>query len=334
MSENGSIETDQTRVAMKFNKYYTNVASQLLNDLGKANTKYQDYLKNPNESTLFLKETDHGEILKLLSSLDTSKAGDIYSITPKLLKCAKFELVENLTKMFNKSLKLGIFPDPLKLAKVIPIHKDGSRLVVSNYRPISLLPILGKIFERIIYTRLYGFVEKYKIITNNQYGFQRNKSTEHALIDIHEKILHAIENKETPCCVFLDFAKAFDTVNHQILLRKLEHYGIRGLGNKLLQSYLTNRQQCVSVAGSNSKLKNIEHGVPQGSILGPLLFLIYINDICESSSKLSFFLFADDTTLFYSHKDTKVIKETFNRELITISDWLKANKLSLNVKKN
>ena len=176
-------------------------------------------------------------------------------------------------------------------------------------------------------------MEKHNIISKHQYGFQRNKSTEHAIIDIHERILQSIEKKETPCCVFLDFAKAFDTVNHRILLHKLEHYGIRGLGSQLLQSYLSNRQQCVSINGENSKLLKVQHGVPQGSILGPLLFLLYINDICESSTKLSFFLFADDTTLFFSDPDIKVVKETLNQELLKVSDWLKANKLSLNVKK-
>ena len=278
-------------MATKINKYFANVANQLLNGIGETNNKYQDYLKNPNKSSIFLNQTDFGEVHYILSTLDVNKSGDIYGISPRLLKTARSELAGNLTLLFNMSLRTGVFPDILKIANIIPIYKDGSRLNPANYRPISLLPIIGKILEKIIYTRLYKFMEKYKIINKQQYGFQKNKSTEHALIDIHEHILQSIEHKETPCCVFLDFAKAFDTVNHTILLRKLEHYGIRGVANNLLESYLGNRKQFVSVGGSTSDVELVQHGVPQGSILGPLLFLIYINDIIYSSTLLKFFLF-------------------------------------------
>ena len=172
-----------------------------------------------------------------------------------------------------------------------------------------------------------------EIFYKRQYGFQKGKSTEQAIFDIHESITSSLENGETPCCIFLDFAKAFDTVDKEILLKKLSHYGIRGTTLNWINSYLTNRNQCVEINGSRSIDLPIDIGVPQGSILGPLLFLIYVNDMFQSSIKLKFVMFADDTCLFLSHKDKKVLENILAEELPKVSDWLKANKLSLNVKK-
>ena len=334
LDENGNIITDQKIVAAKFNKFYTNIAGKLLRDLGKPNTKYQDYLKNPNEHSMYLNETDPGEIGEIIHKLDITKAGDVYGISPKLIKLAGPSFAKNLSIIYNLSMNSGIFPHLLKRAKVIPIHKGDSRMETKNYRPISLLPIFNKIFEKILHNRISSFFDKYKILFKRQYGFQKGKSTEHALIDIQENILKALDKKEIPCCVFLDFAKAFDTVNHKILLGKLHHYGIRGNTLQLIESYLTDREQCVQVNDTVSDYELIQHGVPQGSILGPLFFLVYINDIAASSSKLSFYLFADDTTIFFSHKDLDTVEKTLNDELIHVSDWLVANKLSLNVKKS
>ena len=207
-------------------------------------------------------------------------------------------------------------------------------MLASNYRPISLLPIISKIFEKIIFKRLSEFVQHYNILYNKQYGFQTGKSTEHAIIDIHQKILNSLDKREHPCCVFLDFAKAFDTVDHTILTNKLAHYGIRGNTLQLIKSYLTEREQMVQIGDSSSKMAQITHGVPQGSILGPLLFILYINDIANASPCLTFYLFADDTTIFHSDSNIKTLESTLNRELVKVSQWLIANKLSLNIKKS
>ena len=169
----------------------------------------------------------------------------------------------------------------------------------SNYRPISLLPIFSKIFEKPMYSRLLDFIKKHNNLSPNQFGFQKSKSTELAVNSIVNNIINSFEVKESAYCIFLDFAKAFDTVNHEILINKLEYYGIRGSPLKWFKSYLSGRQQFTEIDDTLSDIGYIKCGVPQGSILGPLLFLIYTNDIVNSSTILKFFLFADDTTLFF-----------------------------------
>ena len=164
-----------------------------------------------------------------------------------MIKIAKFEIADILTLAFNKSIGNGEFPQILKHSKIIPIFKADNKMLASNYRPISLLPIIGKILEKLMHSRLMSFFNKYEIINRNQYGFQKGKSTEHAIIDLQSRIVEAFERNEKPCCLFLDFAKAFDTVDHSILLNKLNHYGIRGTAHEWLTSYLSNRTQCVEI---------------------------------------------------------------------------------------
>ena len=184
-----------------------------------------------------------------------------------------------------------------------------------------------------MYSRLIDFFDAYNIISNNQYYFQKGKSTEHAIFDMQSNIVNSLEKGEFPCCIFLDFAKAFDTVNKDILLYKLNYYGIRGNTLKWLNSYLTDRKQHVQIGNILSESLPITEGVPQGSILGPLLFLIYINDIIHSSKLFKFTMFADDTCLFLSKPCLNTLEHELNSELIFVSNWLKANKLSLNVDK-
>ena len=334
LSDNGKFITDQKQVANKFNHFFTNVAENLSKSIKKGNTKYQDYLKNPNESSLFLKGTTPHELNLILQQMDSKKSIDIYGISTKCIKLAGPDVIEVLSSIFNRSILEGIFPNALKLAKIIPIHKGVSQFETSNYRPIFLLPIVSKIFEKLIFNRLNDFLSKHKILSPNQFGFQKNNSTEFAVNAILTKITNAFENKETAYTVFLDFAKAFDTVNSNILISKMEHYGIRGVCLNLFKNYLANRQQCTEINGTISDIEITKCGVPQGSILGPILFLIYINDIVNSSKLLKFYLFADDTTLFYSSKNKAGTEDIVNREIGKVTNWLISNKLSLNIKKS
>ena len=201
------------------------------------------------------------------------------------------------------------------------------------YRPISILPSFSKVFEKVVCLRLSNYLTSKCILSNNQYGFRQNHSTYMAILDMHNKISQSVDDREFSIGIFVDLSKAFDTINHDILLHKLEHYGIRGIALQWFKDYLSNRKQYVLYNNCSSKLLSITCGVPQGSILGPLLFIIYINDIVNCSNILHFILFADDTNIFYSSKSHYDIMKVVNAELIKLSEWFRANKLSLNAKK-
>ena len=334
LQSNGEIITDQKRVADKFNDFFINIGPDLSKQIPKSDIDFNEFLKNPSDTNMFLSPTDSIEIESLIQNLDESKSTDIYDTSIKLLKMASSFLSDPISDIINHSFITGIFPDKLKCAYVLPAHKANSKLSVGNYRPISILPIISKIFEKVVSIRLINFLKTNNVIFKHQFGFQSGMSTDLAILDVHSKIIEAFENKKFACCVFLDFAKAFDTVNHKILLKKLEYYGVRGIVLKWFDSYLCNRPQCVNINGTFSDFLNILCGVPQGSILGPILFLIYINDIQFCSNILDFHLFADDTSLFFSHKDENVIENTVNNELTKVEHWLQANKLTLNVSKS
>ena len=216
---------------------------------------------------------------------------------------------------------------------MLPVFKKGSETSPNNYRPISLLSIFNRILERLMYKRLVNFIDKYNILFNKQFGFRSGHSTDHAILCILDKMQSSVESGLFSCGVFLDLRKVFDTVNHPILLDKLEHYGIRGVAKEWFSSYLRNRKQFVSINNTCSDYLDITCGVPQGSVLGPLVFLIYINDFQRCSSKLDFHLFADDSNLFYASKSLSGIESIINAELVHVKTWLSANKLSLNIAK-
>ena len=224
-------------------------------------------------------------------------------------------------------------PDELKLAKVVPIYKSGRTSNFTNYRPVSVLCSFSKIYERLVYNRLINFLYLNDLLYKYQFGFREKHSTELALILLLDEITSAIENNEFTVAVFLDLSKAFDMVNHSILLSKLEHYGVHGLSLKWFTSYLDNRKQYVFYDGHASSKMNISCGVPQGSILGPLLFLIFINDLHNASQKLFFILFADDSNMLLHGPNVDDLCRQMNEELITVVNWFKCNKLCLNVKK-
>ena len=212
----------------------------------------------------------------VISTLNPRKGSGPNGLPTKILLMFKELISIPLSIIFNISQSTGTFPELLKLSKTIPVFKKGSKMDVSNYRPISLLSNINKIFEKLMYARVYKFLEENKTLYSLQFGFCSKHSTAHALIQITEKIKHALDSGNHACGVFIDLQKAFDTVNHNILVDKLSYYGIRGISNQWFKSYLSNRTQYVSINGFDSDKMNIKHGVPQGSVLGPLLFLIYI----------------------------------------------------------
>lgn len=241
--------------------------------------------------------------------------------------------IKPLTFLINSSLKQGIFPDDLKLAKVLPIYKSGSTTTLSNYRPISVLNYFSKIFEKVVYNKVINFLDEYNILVDNQFGFRQGHSTHHALITLVDKITKCMDNGDLVIGIFLDLKKCFDTVDHDILIKKLYAYGIRGTLCNWFKSYLSDRSQYVLYDGEESDIKPITCGVPQGSILGPLLFLIFINDFANASKTLYYVLFADDTNVFLAGKDIHVLVDQIQSELLKLSIWLQANKLTLNLDK-
>ena len=221
----------------------------------------------------------------------------------------------------------------MKISKVIPVYKKGDKDQICNYRPISLLTSLSKLLEKVVYTRLLEFLNIHDIISNSQFGFRQKHSTSHAILILIEKVTKAIDKFQHTVGVFLDLSKAFDTIDHDILLYKLHHYGIRGKALEWFRSYLTNRKQFVVINGHYSSQQDVDCGVPQGSLLGPLLFILFINDIQNSSEILSFILFADDSNVFLSHHDPHTLVNILVSELEKLLSWIRANKLSLNLQK-
>jgi hypothetical protein len=335
-----NVEFDELRkvrslkdVANGFNNFFTDIGPNLARKISPSPKDVEDFLKNRNTHNMFLSPVTVHELLLTVNGLQSKKSKDCLGLNMSLIKDLFPNIVNPLLDICNKSLQQGIFPDKMKVAKVIPIFKAGDKSCYSNYRPISLLPQFSKILEKIYTNRLDNFLSKHEIISTNQYGFQKNCSTSAAVIELVEQITDNIENNLITAGIFIDLQKAFDTVNHDILLRKLEHYGIRGVALDWAKSYLTNRQQYVTVNEINSDKRRIECGVPQGSVLGPKFFLIYINDISHISDLLKFILFADDTTILCSHNNINDLIKTANTELNKLCHWFSANKLSLNINK-
>jgi len=333
ITENDVIFTDAKKISNKLNDFYVNMGNNIDKKIPNSQTNFMDYFGDENNLKIMLYECSELEVSKLINKFSTSKACGPFSIPSKILKEFDSFFIPPITAIINKSLKEGAFPTKLKLAMVIPIFKKGDKTKCPNYRPISLLSNISKIFERIMYNRIESFLNANSILYQHQYGFRKKYSTDHAILSIVEQIKTNLDNKTFSCGVFVDLEKAFDTVNHKILLSKLSHIGVDNLANKWLTSYLSNRSQCVAVNGAKSDYSKISCGVPQGSILGPLLFSIYINDMHKSVNKSTVFHFADDTNLLFSHKNPKELKKTMNKELKLLFEWLCANRLSLNVGK-
>ena len=325
---------DRRTIANAFNKYFASIASKL-NDEVKikplTGTKYSDFMPHRQANSMFLYDCNEEEIKQLIKSLENGKSSDIPVSVIK--KCSNI-ISPILALQFNYLMEIGTFPDELKLGKISPIHKKENEELLKNYRPVSTLPIFGKIFEKIIYSRLYSYFTSKGILHDKQFGFRKHHSTSHALNYSIDTIKTSLRNGDHILGIFIDLSKAFDTIDHTILLDKLEHYGIRGRTLSLVTSYLSNRKQCVSALGELSDQLPIIYGVPQGSCLGPLLFLVYINDIANICNSSELILFADDTNIFIKGKTKKETYEAANRVLKLISSYMICNKLHINLEKS
>ena len=273
------------------------------------------------------------EILNVIKSLKSFKACGYDNIPAHFLKLGGEVLANVLYVFFAFVFEHGVFPQIFKTAKVIPIFKSGARNSVNNYRPISILPSLSKVFEKLIKTRLVNFVNKHDIFYDHQYGFREKHNVLHALLDVSSYCFDQIQNKQFSALMLMDFCEAFDTVSRKILLKKFYHYGIRGPAHSLLCSYFSNRQQCASANSYNSTTRPINIRVPQDSILGPILFLIYVNDLSNAlSCKTS--LFADDTCIVSTNSTISDLETDCNLQMDKLIKCCDANKQQINPTKS
>ena len=323
-----------SEIAEGFNDFFVNVGPRLASSIPDASKTFDEYLNEPNELNFNFRNITEEIIYLTLSKLKSKSSVGKDNISMKLLKYVMPVIIKPILHLFNISLETGFIPESYKCAKVIPIHKSGASDKFDNYRPISILPALSKLLEKIVAFQMIRFLESQDILYTHQYGFRNNRDTIQPLIHLMHKVFEGLNKptSEYTLSIFLDLRKAFDTCNIEIMLKKLHHYGFRDTPLKWFKNYLTGRKQYVEINGFKSKEKTTSHGVPQGSILGPILFLIYINDFPLATSLFSS-LFADDTMLTKSSNNVKQLQDTSNLELNKVSTWFKANKLSLNISK-
>ena len=323
-----------SEMAEAFNCHFANIGHDLVRDIPSADTDTvpESYLISTN-ATFSFKSCSPNEVRKLLEKLDTKKSTGLDNLPSRMLKIAAGVLAPSLAFLFNQSISSGIVPTEWKLARVTPIFKKGKRQDVNNYRPISIIPAVAKVFERIIYDQFFKYLNDNDLLVNCQSGFRSLHSTLTSLLEASNSWSVNIDNGLINGVIFIDLKKAFDTIDHKILLRKLASYGIDHRALKWFDSYLSDRQQKCVVNGELSGARAVTCGVPQGSLIGPLLFLIYINDLPNCLSKALPRMYADDTSISIAASSLPELESALNTELTYLHEWLNGNKLSLNIAK-
>ena len=333
--EGRRISNDKT-IANEFNRYFIEIGPKLCQATEHTTVEsYRDYLKKPLLPSFEFSPADVDDVRKAIDLLKPKTSTGLDKISNKLLKYVKWEISPILTKIFNQSIHQGVFPDILKQAKVIPLYKQKEDFLFCNYRPVSLLSSVSKVFERIMYNQIYTYLTQLKVFYKSQYGFRQFHSTELATLELIDRITYAMDTNHLPVNIYLDLSKAFDTLDHSILVFKLKYYGFKEKALDLMINYLNNRTQQVQYNDTLSDILVVKCGVPQGSILGPLLFLIYVNDITTTTKLFHPILYADDTTLCaaLNHNWSLSDCSKLNEELKDICKWMKLNKLTLNIAK-
>ncbi len=326
--------SDKKQIAQSFNKFFSSIGKQTSQNVPATNKSFSEYLKNPKINSIFIEPVDSQYILQIVNKFKPKTSFGHDDIPTKLVKESINEILDPITHIVNLSLSTGVVPIQLKKAKVIPIYKASNPQMLKNYRPISLLPAFSKILEKVMFNKIMSYLNSQNILYKHQYGFRPKHQTIHPIMHLLNQcaIANNSQPKQFTASVFCDLSKAFDVISRDILLQKLEHYGIRGIAKIWISNYLSDRTQYVQLESTKSEICVIDCGVPQGSILGPLLYLIYVNDISEATDG-NLLSFADDTSLLISDHDIESLFNKTNIEINKLYSWFCANKLSLNANK-
>lgn len=326
--------TEPKKVANLFNDFFVDIGITLSKNIIQQNNNQKENIYNDMTfDDIFSKDISEKDICDIINNLKDDTAAGHDKVNVKLLKSICTSIVHPLMYIFNLSIKNCVFPETFKKAIVIPLYKNGSQNELNNYRPISMLCNFSKILEKIIKTRLITYLEKNKLLSNNQFGFRPGLSSEDALYNVTKYISNALDNKKKALAIFLDLTKAFDTVNHDKLINILPSFGIKSNSLKWIMSYLKNRTQIVNINGTLGDKKKITCGVPQGSVLGPIFFILYINNICNMTIDGKIITYADDTCLLFSDYSWDLVLDKAINDTKKVINYLNKRNLSLNIKK-
>ena len=337
----GKMDSDAKNITNKLCNHFSTIGESFSNQIPDNIPLTNSYINKipTNPESLYLVPTTEQEIGKIIDSLPNKLSSGYDNVSNLLLKKLKNSILKPMYILFNKSIAEGKFPNSMKTAEVVPLLKKPPGTIPTNYRPISLLLTISKVLEKVMYVRIYAFLTKTNQLFDSQYGFRANHSCENAIQELLGNILKNLENNKYTGCIFLDLSKAFDTIKHEVLLKKLDRYGIRGVALDWFRSYLSGRKMRVKCKTSStgqlefSDTYPVTYGTPQGSCLGPLIFLIFTNDLHRTLLNSSCILFADDTTLYKASENLNYLRWCLEHDLGLLIDWFNSNKLTLNLDK-